>query len=141
MCLWPVGLLKALPCPQHRVGGREGANCRVGKNDPRGHKGRAERCCGWGSVWGMAFNSVAPTGSHRLKERVRGWGYLESIEPERNSAGGAVGFQLLCTGMKQVPRQNGIGGLVRLLFTLQTESWSGGVCTLSLLPLLLSTLA
>lgn len=33
----------------------------------------------------MAFNSVAPTGSHRLKERVRGWGYLESIEPERNS--------------------------------------------------------
>lgn len=41
---------------------------------------------------------------------------------EKLSAGGAVGFQLLCSGTKQVPKQNGSGGLVRLLFILQTES-------------------
>lgn len=71
--------------PSAGAGGREGANSRVEKNEPRGHKGRAERCWGWGSAWGMAFNRVAPTGSHKLKERVWGWGHLESIEPERNS--------------------------------------------------------
>lgn len=91
-------------------------------------------------MWGRTRKEVAPSDPTGWR-RWRGDGSARSPHSPRGTpCRWCHGALVVCRKTKQVPKQNGFGSLVRLLFILQTESWLRGTYTWASRSVLLCSL-